>query len=196
MFLILTAGLLALGSQPAASSSLTSPTRQSQVRRSNRYATTARVGKYQIQLRVPEKGLFAGETVDVEFRLSDSTQNDPVEGKKGVANAAPMVQVTMPSMPGMPVVKPRVHGEGVPGDYGIELSFPHGGDYKIGIRLTPPGDKAIYAAFILSVKDAEAQNGGVVQKRYTVELLGLPPAPKAGEPLRLRLAIKDTRTGQ
>ncbi len=84
------------------------------------YATVARVGKYQVELRVPENGLVAGETVDVEFRLSDTTQNDAIEGKKGVPNAAPRATVTMPAMPGMPVVKPTIHSEGVPGDYGIE----------------------------------------------------------------------------
>lgn len=160
------------------------------------YATTAKVGKYQIELRVPEGGLFAGETVDVEFRLSDTTQNDAIEGKKGVPEAKPTAAVTMPAMQGMPIQRPHIHGEGVPGDYGVELFFPHGGDYKIGLRMTPPGDKPIYAEFLVPVKDAEARKGAAVAKPYAVELLDLPPTPKAGRPMRLHLAIKDTKTGE
>jgi YHS domain-containing protein len=164
------------------------------VQKKNPYATTATVGKYQIELRIPEEGLFAGTTLDVEFRVSDLTQNDPIEGKKGVPEAAPTATVTMPAMAGMPVMKPRIHGEGVPGDYGLELSFPHGGDFKVGIRLTPPGDKPIYAAFLLPVKDAVART--TAPKPYTVELLDLPKTPKAGEPIRLKIAIEDTKTGE
>jgi len=164
--------------------------------KTNPYATIATVGKYQIELRIPDEGLFAGSAVDVEFRLSDLTQNDPIEGKKGVPEAAPTAAVTMPAMAGMPVMKPQIHGEGVPGDYGLELFFPHGGDFKVGIRLTPPGDKSIYAAFLLPVKDAEARTTTTAPKPYAVELLDLPEDPKAGEPIHLKVAIEDTKTGQ
>lgn len=156
--------------------------------------TTATVGKFQIELRVPEEGLFAGEPVDVEFRLSDLTQNDPIEGKKGVPNAVPTATMTMPEMPGMPVVRPRIHSEGVPGDYGIELYFPHGGTYKIGVRSTPPGSKPIFAVFRVEVKDAEERRP--VKAPFAVELLDLPKVAKAGEPVRLRVAINDAKSGQ
>jgi YHS domain-containing protein len=162
----------------------------------NDYATTAKVGKYQVELRVPEEGVFAGETIDIEFRLSDTTQDDAIEGKKGVPNAAPTATVTMPSMPGMPVAKPPIHTEGVPGDYGIELFFPHGGDYRIDLKVTPPGEKPLAVAFTVSVKDAEAKKGTATAKPYKVELLHLTEDAKAGEPLRLHLAIKDGKTGE
>ena len=154
------------------------------------------VGKYRIELRIPDGGLFAGETVDVEFRLSDTTQNDAIEGKKGVAGAEPTATVTMPAMQGMPVQRPSIHSEGVPGDYGVELFFPHGGDYKLGLRMRPAGGKPIYATFIVPVKDAEARKGAAVSRPYAVELLDLPTAPMAGKPMRLRLAVKDTKTGE
>lgn len=157
--------------------------------------TTAKVGPYQVELRIPEGGLFAGQTTDVEFRVSDLTKKDPIEGFKGIPNAAPTATVTMPSMPGMPVAKANVHSEGVPGDYGLELFFPHGGDYKIGIRLTPPGAKPIYAAFTVSVKDADARPAKPRVAPYRVELLGLPKEPKAGT-VRLHLAVKEGPTGK
>jgi hypothetical protein len=155
--------------------------------------TTSKIGPYQIELRVPEEGLFAGQAIDVEFRLSDLTKQDPIEGFRGIPNASPTATVTMPEMPGMPVVKPHVHSEGVPGDYGLELFFPHGGDYKIGIRLTPPGAKPIFAAFTVSVKDADARPTKPQAAPYKVELLGLPKDPKAGT-VHLQVAIKDTKT--
>ncbi len=152
--------------------------------------TVATVGRYQIELRVPEEGLFAGESVDVEFRLSDKTQKDPIEGFRGVPNATVTAAVTMPAMPGMPVARPNVHREGVPGDYGLELFFPHGGDYKIALRLTPPGAKPIFAVFNVGVKDSTTRKPRPAP--YRVELID--PPKKAGA-TRLRLAIKESKTG-
>lgn len=157
---------------------------------------TARAGKYQFELRLPEGGLYAGESVDVEFRLSDTTQNDPIEGNKGVPNASPKASVTMPEMPGMPVARPTIHAEGVPGDYGIELFFPHGGKYRVSLIATPPGDKPIRASFDLDVRDAQARPKHAAALPYKVQLVGFPSRATAGKPLDLRLAILDSKTGQ
>ena len=153
--------------------------------------TVVTVGKYQIELRVPEEGLFAGESVDVEFRLSDKTRKDPIEGFVGVPNAAATAAVTMPAMPGMPVARPNVHREGVPGDYGLELFFPHGGEFKIALRLTPPGAKPIFAAFNVGVKDSGTRKARPAP--YRVELIDPPKKPGL---VRLHLAIKDAKTGE
>jgi YHS domain-containing protein len=158
--------------------------------------TSLQVGKYLVELRLPEEGLFAGEEVDVEFRLSDSTQNDAIEGKRGVPNARPSATITMPSMPGMPVARPKTHSEGVPGDYGLELFFPHGGDYKIDLQLTPPDDKPISATFVVNVNDAEARKTAKATKPYAVDLLDFPKAAKSGEPMKLHLAIRDRKSGE
>lgn len=158
--------------------------------------TIVRVGKYQIELRVPDEGLYAGEQVDVEFRLSDTMRADPLEGQKGIPNASPRAQVTMPAMPGMPIARPRIHSEGVPGDYGIELFFPHGGDYRIDLAATPPGDKPVRASFTLNVNDAEARKGRPASHPFSVETIGFPKDARAGKPLALRVAIKDNRTGE
>jgi len=152
-------------------------------------------GKYQIELRVPDEGIFAGEQIDVEFRLSDTTEDDPIEGKRGVPNANPTASVTMPAMPGMPVMRPRIHSEGVPGDYGIELFFPHGGGYQVQVVATPPGAKPVKATFLVNVHDATARKGVKVSKPFAVETIGFPDHAKAGRQISLRLAIKDTKTG-
>ena len=65
--------------------------------------TKVNFGKYQAVLRVPDEGLFAQEESDVEFRVVDTTQKDPVkEGFKGVGAIDATATMTMPSMAGMP----------------------------------------------------------------------------------------------
>src|SRR5438034_5866158 len=85
-----------------------------------------KAGKYVVELRVPAEGLFAGEETDVEFRVTDASQDDPVQGAPPVVNAKVSADVTMPAMPGMPSQNPKTHAEGVPGDYGVVFYFPHG----------------------------------------------------------------------
>ncbi len=101
----------------------------------------------------------------------------------------------MPSMPGMPAQSPKVHTEGVPGDYGIETYFPHGGEYLIELTLTAPGEeKPIKVSFTVDVKDAEAaKNRKPKPKPFYAELINKPNA-KAGEPTPLVIAIRDTKT--
>ena len=106
------------------------------------------IGKYALSLRLPSEGVFAGEQVDIEFRLTDTSKIDPVSGATGVARVQTRAIVTMPEMAGMPAQNPKVHTEGVPGDYGLECFFPHGGQYQIALSLTPPGEtKPIMASF-------------------------------------------------
>ena len=140
-------------------------------------------GRYSVELRLPAEGVYAEEVIDIEFRLTDTTKNDPVLGAAGVIRAVSAAKVTMPAMPGMPVQTPKIHSEGVPGDYGIECFFPHGGEYRIALKITVPGEaKPIDAAFTVEVKDADnAKNRKPRAKPYYAELLENPNA-KAGEP--------------
>jgi hypothetical protein len=64
-------------------------------------------GKYVVELRIPPEGVFGGEEVDIEFRVGDKTKDDPIMGPAGVSNVEAKATVTMPSMPGMPVQKPK-----------------------------------------------------------------------------------------
>ena len=146
---------------------------------------SATVGLYRIELRVPESGIYAGESTDVEFRVSDLRRKDPIEGFAGVVDGRPAAAVTMPEMAGMPVQHPRIHAEGVPGDYGLELFFPHGGTYKIALRLDPKGGKPAYAEFRVDVKDADATRPKIAAP-YRVEIVD-PPQRSGLDDLRLRI---------
>ncbi|MBC8064695.1 MAG: FixH family protein [Chlorobia bacterium] len=152
---------------------------------------TAKAGKYVVELRIPEEGLFAGEEIDIEFRVMDSTKNDEILGMAGVPNVKVEAVITMPSMEGMPEAKPKVHAEGVPGDYGIESFFPHGGDYKIELALTSPNEPTFKVAFTVDVKDEKPAKGK--PKPYVLQIVDGKGA-KAGQPFNLKLRIQDVKS--
>ncbi len=152
------------------------------------------IGKYSIALRLPVEGIFAGEQIDIEFRLLDNSKIDPVSGATGVVRVQTRAIVTMPEMAGMPAQNPKVHAEGVPGDYGLECYFPHGGQYQVSLSLLPPGEtKPITASFLVDVQDAEArQTKKPIPKPYFVEVKSL-GATTAGKPADLKFTIRETR---
>ena len=167
-----------------------SPGAQAQV------VTRVKFGKFEALLRVPEEGLFAQEEVDVEFRVVDTNAKDPVEeGFKGVGAIEATAVMTMPSMAGMPEAKPEVHREGVPGDYGVVLYFPHGGDYKIALTLNIPGQGKHEIAFLVDVKDERPANSAKPQP-YQLKVVDWPAHAVAGQPSNLRLQVVDTKTGK
>ena len=158
--------------------------------------TKVKFGKYEAVLRVPEEGLFAQEEIDVEFRVVDTTAKDPVEeGFKGVGAIEATAVMTMPSMQGMPEAKPKVHREGVPGDYGIELFFPHGGDYKIELTLKIPNVGVNKIAFIVDVKDERPASASKPQP-YQLKVVDWSAQATAGKPTDLKLRVIETKTGE
>lgn len=153
------------------------------------------LGKYALTLRIPAEGLYASEQIDIEFRLLDTSKLDPVAGATGVTRVQTKAVVTMPEMAGMPAQSPKVHTEGVPGDYGLECYFPHGGQYQIALSLSIPGEsKPLTTSFLVDVQDAEARQGKKpAPKPYYVELKAESGA-EAGKPTALRFTIRDTKT--
>lgn len=153
------------------------------------------IGKYTVALRLPPEGVFAGEQIDIEFRLLDTSKIDPVSGATGVTRVQTKAVVTMPEMAGMPAQNPKTHTEGVPGDYGMECYFPHGGQYQIALSLTLPGEtKPLTTSFLVDVQDAEArQSKKPVPKPFFIEVRGTGTVV-AGKPASLVFAIRDTKT--
>lgn len=156
-----------------------------------------KAGKYAVELRLPAEGLFADEETDIEFRITDTSQDDPVQGASPVVNARVAADVSMPAMPGMPAQKPKTHSEGVPGDYGVVLLFPHGGDYRIEFTITPPNDKSFAVAFKVSVGDPQPTGKRKPKPQpYTLEVTTHPAQPKAGEPAELHILLRSRDTKQ
>src|SRR5689334_14042338 len=82
-------------------------------------APVQRNGKYEVALRLPPDGLFAGEEMQIEMRISDASNADPILGNAPVVRATVVGEVDMPGMSGMPKITELAHPEGVAGDYGI-----------------------------------------------------------------------------
>jgi hypothetical protein len=117
-------------------------------------AQSAKFGKYEVSLRLPAEGLFAGEEMQIEFRVTDTSSVDPLMGADPVIRAKIQSAIDMPSMAGMPVIRETSHPEGVPGDYGLHPYFVHGGEFRLKLIIEPQGEKAFEAEFPLQVGDA------------------------------------------
>jgi len=160
-------------------------------------ALTQKSGKYSVDLRLPSEGLFAEQETDIEFHVSDTSMDDPVQGPPPIVKAAIAARVTMPIMASMPAQLPKTHSEGVPGDYGVVVYFPHGGDYRLDLKISPPGGAPFTVAYKLPVGDAHAAKGRFAAPRpYTLEVVSDPRTPEAGKPATLTILIRSRDTKQ
>jgi hypothetical protein len=158
---------------------------------------TQKAGKYGVDLRLPEQGLSAQDETDIEFHVSDLSQDDPVQGAPPIVKAKIAARVTMPSMASMPAQAPKTHSEGVPGDYGVVLYFPHGGDYQLDLTITPLNDKAFTVSYKIPVGDAQPSAGRkLAPKPYTLEVRSDPATPDAGRPAQLTIFVQSRDTRQ
>ena len=154
-----------------------------------------RSGKYEVTLRPPVTGIIAGEEIQIEFRVVDATQADPISGALPIVKANIGTRIHMPEMPGMPARIETAHPEGVPGDYGIHPTFPHGGVYRLSISVDPPGGEPFSVEFPLSVLDPSAIAGRKLPPpRFRLALAAEAKTPKEGEPADLRFVIRDRDT--
>lgn len=153
-------------------------------------APSVRSGKYLITLRIPSDGIYADEETDLEFRLVDASEDDPVLGSPGVLRATIDSLIAMPAMPGMPMQAEVAHAEGVPGDYGIHPVFPHGGKYLLTLKISPPGGEPFTVGFPLDVKDGDP-NRPPRPKPFELRVEVKPSTPVAGEPARFVLQVHD-----
>jgi hypothetical protein len=155
-------------------------------------------GKYSVELRIPAGGIVAGEEMDIEFRVTDTANVDPVLGARGVPRATVKASVSMPAMPAMPNAVPKIHSEGVPGDYGLVTTFPHGGTYRIQLTITPPGERTPFTvAFPVAVKDEDTSGSRKpAPKPFTLEMKTQPGRVHSGGETKLTLSVKERATGK
>jgi hypothetical protein len=152
---------------------------------------TRRAGKYEVTLRLPPDGLFAEEEMEIEFRVVDTSQVDPVLGPAPIVRARIDSVIDMPSMPGMPKVEEIAHPEGVPGEYGVHPTFAHGGEFRMRLAVNPPAGEPFAVEFPLQVQDAsQARRRKPKARPYSVDLNSKPGRPRAGEPAALELRLR------
>ena len=150
---------------------------------------TRKSGKFEVTLRLPEGGLFPQEEQQLEFRVADSTNVDPVLGAAPVIRARIRGTIDMPSMPGMAKFQDIAHPEGVAGDYGLHPTFAHGGEYRLRMEVEPPDEKPFTVEFPLNVDDAAPKRKNLA-KPFRLEMSASPKNPKAGEPVMLTLRYR------
>ncbi len=149
---------------------------------------TQQSGPFRVMLRLPIDGLVAGEEQQIELRIVDTSDEDPVLGSPPVIRAVVKAIILMPAMPTMPKVEEGAHPEGVPGDYGLHPTFAHGGDYLLNLHITPPKSEPFTVGFPLKVSD-EIPDRKPRPKPYKIELKTEPSKIKAGEAARFRLTV-------
>ena len=155
-----------------------------------------KVGKYQVELWPDEAGVYSGEEVDVEFGVFDTTKTDEKMGGMLGIDFEATASVTMPSMEGMPAQKPKIHKEGRPGVQGLELFFPHGGEYQIDLTITPKGHKPLQARFKLNVKDERPAKTTAAKAPYELRVVDWNEHTMPGTPADLKLRVIDTKSGK
>lgn len=155
-----------------------------------------RSGNYEVTLRMPVDGLFAGEEMQLEYRVVDASRVDPVMGAAPIIRAVTRSVIEMPSMPSMAKIVETAHPEGIPGEYGVHPWFPHGGEYLLQLHITPPGGEQFSVRFPLVVGDAvEAKNKKRLPPPYFVEMKASPKSPKAGQEVELEFAVRSRALG-
>jgi len=158
---------------------------------------TRTAGKYQVTLRLPPEGLFAGEENQIEFHIADSSQSDPLIGAAPVIRAEADVSIEMPAMAAMPPFREIAHPEGVPGDYGVHPAFSHGGDYLMHIAVKPPQGEEFRVDFPVSVQDAvSGRNRKQHPARFVLQFSAAPKNPKAGEPVDLQFTVRERESSK
>jgi hypothetical protein len=151
-------------------------------------------GPYAVTLQLPQAGLFAGEEMEIEFKVEKADGTPLPWGRiRGV--------VDMPSMPSMPRFDEIAHREGIPGVFGVHPTFPHGGDYRLCLTVLPPevqpvGDPRPTESFTfeypLTVWDSAASPTRESRKvkPFALDVVATPRRPAAGEPVELELRVR------
>ena len=153
---------------------------------------TRRNGKYDVTLRLPPDGLYAGEEAEIEMRIEDWTRVDPVLGPAVLIRARVEASIDMPLMAAMPAYREVAHPEDVPGVYGVHPTFAHAGEYRLRLSVAPNAEEPFQVEFPLHVLDAaEAPRHKPHPPRFHLELLCAPKTPKAGAEAELQLIVRD-----
>jgi hypothetical protein len=111
-----------------------------------------------------------------------------VTGPAPVVRAQVTARFSMPAMPGMPELTPRMHEEGQPGYYGAVTHFPHGGEYLLTVTVRPRNGEPGTASIPVQVKDAVP--GRKREKPYLLTVKTNPSRVQAGKPVRLTLQMR------
>ena len=160
-----------------------------------------RAGPFAVTLLLPSAGLFAGEEMEIEFRVDQVESADAAAAPRPLPWARIRAEIDMPSMLSMPRFDEIAHREGIPGVFGVHPTLPHGGDYRLCLTVLPPEFQAIgdprptvpyTVEFPLTVYDAGAspRPEAARVKPYMLDVTMTPRHPVAGEMVELELSVR------
>ncbi len=154
-----------------------------------------RAGAYEVTLRLPPAGLYAGEEMEIEFLVEKVDGSGLARGPLTWARIRGVVD--MPSMPSMARFDEIAHLEDVPGVYGVHPTFAHGGDYRLCLTILPtvggfPLAEADTFEFPLTVRDATGSptRESARVRPFVLDVTASPRHPVAGEPVELELTVR------
>jgi|GEM_PF-1124971 hypothetical protein len=152
---------------------------------------------YVVELRLPPAGVAAGAEAEIPLRISDTRQGDPAPG---VPAARLRARITLPADASVSVAEPRAYSKGtVPGDYALACTFPRAGEYRLELRVTPPGvdAKEFTVTFPVNVTAAPAAGAAAAaESSYTLSFTMDPRSPGVGQGVKMTFALKDRATGR
>jgi hypothetical protein len=125
---------------------------------------TVTVDPYGATIGTDLKTIAPGKPVTLDVFILDSTSMAPSE--KVTVTAA----LSMPAMAGMTMKQPKVVHDDKPGHYTIALIFPHPGDYKLDLTVTPTTGKATTLSFKITP-------GSAVPASSTSDMKGMQHTP-------------------
>jgi hypothetical protein len=161
-----------------------------------------RQGPYEVTLMLPPAGLYAGEEMEIEFRVVEPDAPGADGGPKPLAGTARIqAEASMPSMPSMAKFEELAHREAIAGVFGVHPVFPHGGDYRLCLTILPsefrragdPGPaEPLTFEFPLVVEDAASSPtpAGRRVRPFALDVSTTPRRPVAGEPVEIDLSVR------
>jgi hypothetical protein len=159
-------------------------------------ASTITVGKYVLTLYLPRDGYYAEEDSHVQFKVAELTGSSGDVILRPVDKARVRCVIQMPSMPSMPKFNEMAHSEGLAGVYGAHPTFPHGGEYRLTILLTPPATGREEPQEIqfevddpLRVNDSDPVRLAGRVRPFKLELATSPTTVEPGKPIDLNIHV-------
>lgn len=118
------------------------------------------------QLTTNTKSIVPGKATTLDFFIMDSSSMAPSE--KLTVKAA----LSMSSMSGMNMEQPKVTQGDKPGHYIVQITFPHGGNYKLELSITSTGAKQTILTFNIAAGSAGNSSMGDMEGMEGMQMKG------------------------
>lgn len=127
-----------------------------------------RAGGYTVRLTLPPASLHAGP-------IAMRVQVAVAQGGGLPAGFDMSARLVMPEMPDMALEAPGVRRGPAPGDFVIDATAPHAGEYQLDLGLRRPGGRTVEISFPLTVTGAAPGGGMAAMMKMMAPFAGISP---------------------